>query len=220
MPPTLALLHTAPALQPTFEKLLAELGPEVPTHHLVAAELLDEARQCGADAPQVRESVVQSLGEVAREHGAAVVLCTCSSIGGAAEDAPIGVPVLRIDRAMAQKAVENGPRVLVAAALTSTIGPTRDLLADAAAKAGKTVELIDVDCSSAWPHFEKGDTAGYYAGIAECLRQAAPQGDIAVLAQASMAPAADLCADLSIEVLSSPRLGIEAAVAAYRQSIA
>ena len=220
MPPTLALLHTAPALQPTFEKLLAELGPEVPARHLVASELLDEARQCGADAPQVKEHVVEALGDAARDHDAAVVLCTCSSIGGAAEDAPVGVPVLRIDRAMAQKAVENGPRVLVAAALTSTIGPTRDLIADAAARAGRAVDLIDVDCSAAWPRFEKGDTAGYYAGIAGCLRAAAPQGDVAVLAQASMAPAADLCTDLPIEVLSSPRLGIEAAVAAYRQAVA
>ncbi len=45
-------------------------------------------------------------------------------------------------------------------------------------------------------------------------------GDVIVLAQASMAPAAQLCSDLSVPVLSSPRLGAEAAIEAYRTFIA
>jgi hypothetical protein len=220
MPPSLTLVHTAPALQPTFVGLLQELAPDIPVHHLVEADLLQQARQHGAEAPQVRKHVAQALATAAQDHAAAVVLCTCSSIGAAAEAAQIGRPVLRVDRAMAQEAVARGPRILVAAALASTVGPTRELILDAADKAGKKVELIDVDCSAAWPCFEQGDTDGYYTGIATALRQAVRQGDVAILAQASMAPAADLCADLPIAVLSSPRLGIQAAIAAYRQATA
>jgi hypothetical protein len=41
--------------------------------------------------------------------------------------------------------------------------------------------------------------------------------DAIILAQASMAPAADRLGDLGIPVLSSPRLGAEAAVAVWRQ---
>jgi hypothetical protein len=40
--------------------------------------------------------------------------------------------------------------------------------------------------------------------------------DAVVLAQASMAPAAALLADQPVPVLASPRLGLEAAVAAWR----
>jgi hypothetical protein len=145
------------------------------------------------------------------------VLCTCSTIGGCAEEIgrSAGAPVLRVDRAMAERAVELGPRILVAAALASTLEPTRALLLDAAARAGKTVRIGEVLCDSAWPHFERGDHAGYFAAIAECLRGVASDADVIVLAQASMAGAAALCADLPVPILSSPRLGLEAAIRAY-----
>jgi len=48
------------------------------------------------------------------------------------------------------------------------------------------------------------------------LREGAAGFDCIVLAQASMAGAADLLQGLPIPVLSSPRIGMEAAVTAYR----
>jgi hypothetical protein len=48
------------------------------------------------------------------------------------------------------------------------------------------------------------------------LHEAHLEGDVVVLAQASMAGAAPLCAGLPLPVLSSPSLGLEAALAAYR----
>jgi hypothetical protein len=113
---------------------------------------------------------------------------------------------------MAKKAVATGSRIIVAATLPSTIGPTTDLILDEAHQAGKKVEIVELLCASAWAKFEQGDRQGYLADIAHHLQQAASQGDVIVLAQASMAGAADLCPDLSIPILSSPRLGLEAAV--------
>jgi hypothetical protein len=146
-----------------------------------------------------------------------VVLCTCSTIGGCAEELgrTADAPVLRVDRAMAERAIALGPRILVAAALASTLKPTRALLLDAAARAGKAVQLSELLCDAAWERFERGDQPGYLAAIAERLRAAAVSADAIVLAQASMAGAADLCADLPIPILSSPRLGLEAALRAY-----
>jgi hypothetical protein len=45
------------------------------------------------------------------------------------------------------------------------------------------------------------------------VRGAAGTCDVVVLAQASMAPAAAMLADLGVEVLSSPELGVQDALA-------
>lgn len=123
-----------------------------------------------------------------------------------------GVAVLRVDRAMAERAVATGPRIGVAAALESTLGPTEDLLRQVADEAGTPVELRRILCTEAWPLFEAGDRAGFSAAVADAVRAGAAGCDVVVLAQASMAGAADRLGDLPIPVLSSPRLGLEAAL--------
>jgi hypothetical protein len=180
--------------------------------------ILPYAREHGVNA-QLQQHVTDTILGAINE-GSEVVLCTCSTIGGCAEavQAQTEKVVQRVDRTMAEKAVNIGSRVIVAATLATTLPPTCDLVRDAAAKAGKDIELIEALCATAWPKFEAGDRDGYFAEIAAALRNLASQGDVVVLAQASMAGAAALCADLPIAVLSSPQLGLEAAVNAYRQA--
>jgi len=117
---------------------------------------------------------------------------------------------------MAEQAVAIGSRIIIAAALRSTLTPTRELILDAANRLGKAVTITEVVSEEAWAHFERGDHGAYLAMIAACLRQAAPAGDVIVLAQASMAGAAACCPDIHVPILSSPRLGLEAAIQAYR----
>lgn len=213
----LTLFHTAATNEPLFAALLSEIAPDIPVRHIVDETILPYARAHGVNE-QLQQRVTDTILGAVNE-GSEVVLCTCSTIGGCAENvqAQTDKVVQRVDRAMAEKAVAIGARVLVAATLASTLAPTCELIRDAAAKAGKEVELVEVFCASAWPKFEAGDREGYFAEIAAELRKAATQGDVIVLAQASMAGAAALCADLPIPILSSPRLGLEAAVNAYRQ---
>ncbi len=160
---------------------------------------------------------VEALVQQAFDDGAALVVCTCSTLGGCAETiGQPGMPVLRVDRAMAERAAALGTRIVLVASLRSTMEPTRALLQDAAQRAGKEISIVDVVCDQAWPRFEQGDHAGYIEEIAACLRAAATRGDVIVLAQASMAQAAARCADLPVPILSSPRLGLEAAVQVFR----
>ncbi|MFN7931129.1 MAG: aspartate/glutamate racemase family protein [Blastocatellia bacterium] len=213
----LTLFHTAATNEPLFAALLQEIAPELPVRHIVDETILPAARVAGVTdklAQRVQDTILDALNT-----GSDAVLCTCSTIGAAAEatQAFTDKPVQRVDRAMAEKAIGLGTRILVAAALTSTLEPTRELLLDAAQKAGKEIELIEVFCATAWPKFAAGDRDAYFADIAAELHKVAAQGDVIVLAQASMAGAAALCADLPIPVLSSPRLGVEAAVKAYYQ---
>ena len=210
---TLTLLHTAPANLATFDRLLAELAPDVEAKHVLASELLDDARVTG-----ITSDLHARIGEavsVAVDNGAAVVLCTCSTIGGSAEAAslPAGAAVLRVDRAMAEAAIAVGGRIGVAAALESTLAPTKELLRQVADTAGADVTLHRILCTEAWPLFEAGDRDGFLAAVADTVRAGSAGCDVVVLAQASMAGAADLLGDLPIPVLSSPRLGLEAALA-------
>jgi len=216
MTKTLTFLHTSPVHIATFDRLLAELAPNVPARHIVDERLLSDARASGITA-DLRQRVAARL-ENAFEQGAAVVVCTCSTIGGCAEQAlgPAGGPVLRIDRPMAEQAAALGGRILIAAALASTLAPTRQLLLEAAAQAGKNLTLSDLLCADAWEHFERGDQRAYLMRIAEYLRAAAPGADGIVLAQSSMAGALEFCPELPIPVLSSPRSGLEAALRVYR----
>lgn len=213
----LTLFHTAATNEPLFAGLLQEIAPDLPVRHIVDETILPEARETGLTG-QLQQRV-QKIILNALQADSEMVLCTCSTIGGCAEAAQAFTdkPVQRVDRAMAEKAVSLGTRILVAAALASTLEPTRELILDAAKKAGKEVEVSEIFCATAWPKFAAGDREGYFANIAAELRHVAPQGDVIVLAQASMAGAAALCTDLPIPVLSSPRLGVEAAVQTYYQ---
>lgn len=221
----LAFLHTAPTNVATFARLLAEIDPSIPARHVVDESLLNEARAVGM-TPALVERVHGTLTDMlAGSDGAdapAVVLCTCSTIGGCAEEvvAPDGRAVLRVDRAMAERAVTLGQRIVVAAALQSTLEPTNALLLAVAAQRGRTITLVPLLCEGAWSRFEAGDQAGYWAMIAEKLAGAEALGDVIVLAQASMAGAVALCDQVRVPILSSPRLGMEAAVAAYRARVA
>jgi hypothetical protein len=215
MSKTLAFLHTSPVHIATFDRLLAEIDPSVTARHIVDESLLNDARTAGEITPVLEQRIVALLHDASAPNGA-VVLCTCSTIGGSAEAAGTraGDVVLRVDRPMAERAVALGDRILVAAALASTLAPTRALILDAASAAGKPIELHDLLCEPAWALFEQGDLVGYAQAIANQLHTSVGTADVIVLAQASMAAAVPLCVDLGIPILSSPRLGLEAALAA------
>lgn len=207
--PTVGFLHTAQVHVRTFELLLAELAPGVDAVHTVAPELLADARERGVD-PELERRVVAGIDGLL-ERGADLVVCTCSTLGGDAERLTTGgpVPVRRVDRPMAEAAVRialsGGSRIGVVAAMAATLAPTRQLLA-----AMGLVEIVESVCEPAWELFENGDEAGYLAAVADAARALAPGTDVIVLAQASMAGAELLLADLPVPVLSSPRMAVEA----------
>ena len=215
MSKTLVLLHTAPSNVTTFARLLAELDPSIPAKHVLDESLLQEARVTGI-TPELEQRIQQRLLD---ETGAntAIVLCTCSTIGGSAErsHAANGQGVIRVDRPMAEAAVAAGDRIIVAAALESTIAPTTELIQDVAASQGREVTVRPLLCEGAWQRFEQGDQAGYWQSVAETLRGEALDADVIVLAQASMAGAADLLRDHPLPILSSPRMGLQAAIHAF-----
>jgi hypothetical protein len=201
----LGLLHTSPVHVATFDALAAEETPGVELVHLVREDLLADAREHGPEA------VADPVAEAVRGLSTDAVLCTCSTIGAVAERVDAGVPVLRLDRPMAAEAVSAGGQILVLAALESTLAPTRELLAEEAARAGTTPGVEARIVAGAWERFEAGDTEGYLDLVRAAVEQVTDEAAVVVLAQASMAPAAD-AAGAGVRVLTSPPLGLRAAV--------
>ncbi|MBM3546781.1 MAG: arylsulfatase [Alphaproteobacteria bacterium] len=215
----LTFLHTAESNVAAVGKLMAELAPEIPIRHHLSAELLAEAVKAGTVTDAVAAGVRAKLADAAS--GASVVVCTCSTIGAVAEAAngTLPVPVQRIDRAMAEVAVSKGRRILVAACVASTVGPTSDLIAKVAREAGRPADLRVVLIAEAWPKFLAGDVKGYEAMIVERLEREKGDAEVVVLAQASMAGTApEAERRLGLPVLTSPRLGVTAAIAAWRKA--
>jgi Asp/Glu/hydantoin racemase len=207
----LGFLHTSPLHVAVFEDLVAELAPGSSTVTVVSEALLERARAFGPDHAEVRAGLGFRLGELSTA-GASIVVCTCSSLGAAAEDLGkrVGLHVVRVDRAMAEAAVAYGGPIVVLAALEAALVSTQELLAQVADRRRPTIvgRLVD----GAWDLYRSGDIDGYHRRIAEEITTEASHAEVLVLGQASMAPAAELVR-LDLPVLTSPRLAVEAGLA-------
>ncbi|MFI5979495.1 aspartate/glutamate racemase family protein [Streptomyces sp. NPDC051555] len=222
-PVGLTLLHTSPVHVPVFDALRDLHHPGTVLRHLVVPELLARARVVGPEA--VAGEIQALLAEPGSGSGDDAVLCTCSTIGAVAEElGPVlGRPVLRVDRPMAAAAVRTGPRIAVLATVESTLAPTLALIREEA----DTLERERPGCAAAlsprtqvvpgaWERFEAGDDAGCLELVARAV-DAVVDADVIVLAQVSMAGAVAR-ATTGIPLLSSPAVGLAAAVGALRRA--
>ena len=211
----LAFLHTLDANIAVFNKSVEECGYDVEVAHRVNKAVLKDTMKLGHVDASIADRIRAEISEL-RDDGADVVVCTCSSIGAVAEEMneTETIEVQRIDRAMADRAVGIGDRIVLAASLSSTLGPTRELLESSAQRLGKSVSIKEVVISSAWDRYVAGDITGYIEEVAKAMTAQFNEGDVIVLAQASMADAALLVSDSPIQILSSPKLGVERAVEA------
>ncbi|MDR6611390.1 Asp/Glu/hydantoin racemase [Leifsonia sp. 1010] len=205
------LLHTVPALAPTFDALVADAVPGASREHVVDAWMLETAIAEGV-TPAVRERVAGHLRHLA-ESGADAVLVTCSSIGEAAEEAAaaLRIPVIRVDAAMAAESVrlaaasapahahssgvfrpetpsEGGKTqelaaggIAVLATNTATLGPTTRLIEREAAARGVAVDVTATVVEGAAAARAAGDQATHDRLIADEVRRLAESGTASVL---------------------------------------
>lgn len=213
---TIGFLHTSRRHSATFRDLVAELLPDADVIEVVDELVLDQARRLGERDVRVLGAIADRLAELT---DADVVVCTCSTLGAVAEriGREAGAHVVRVDRAMVERAVElavgGRRRVAVLAALDSTVAPTLALFDEVMLATGASLEVDAHLIDGAWERFEAGDLEAYLDAIAHRLRAIAVDVDVIVLAQASMAPAVGRIEPI-VPVLSSPRLAIEALRAA------
>lgn len=210
----LTLIHTGTFLVPMFEQLVKAAMPDVTLYNIVDDSLIKQTIAANELTPQTSARLAAQIS-LAEDAGSDAIVVTCSSVGPAVEAAQafVSVPLLRIDQAMADVAVATGTRIGVAATLPTTLLPTAELVRNRAAAAGKEVEIIEKLCDGAFAAVVAGDGETHDRIVAEGLKELMESADVIVLAQASMARVVDALPDAAkkVPILSSPKLGIEAA---------
>lgn len=203
---TVTLLHTAEGHRARFEALRDRIAPGEDLRQEVREDWLERA-QAGV-TPELEAEIA---GAVAGAEG--VVICTCTTIGPAAEKAG----AIRVDWPMMREAARIGGPVLLAYGLESTWGPSLALLERALAAEGREAVVHPMPMMRFWPLFEAGETEAFAAVIAGEVRKVIESGreiGCVVLAQVSMAGAAELLGDLGVPVLASPELALRAGLEA------
>ena len=207
------IIQTSLVSQVELNALFAELVPEAKVHNLVDDSLLNDVIQNGG----INEKIISRMCayvKAAADNGADLIFNQCSSVGEAADIAArlVAVPVLKVDRPMAEKAVALGTRIGVVATVQSTMKPSCNLVRSAAAAAGKKVEVVEYLVDGALDVLMKeNNRAKHNALVLASVKKAEMECDVIVLAQGSMTVLLPELANTRVPVLTSPRLGVERA---------
>jgi Asp/Glu/hydantoin racemase len=207
----LAIIHTTPATVESMKALAAEVLPGCDLVNFVDDSILPQLASNGGDLREVEERLIH-YARFAEQVGADVILEACSSVGEVVTkmQAAVSIPIVRIDEAMAEEAVQRGNRLGVAATLKTTLAPTARLLQAKAAEAGRHVEITPLLIEGAYQKLMAGDREGHDTLLIEKLQDLARDMDVVLLAQASMArvlpgiPEAERS-----KFMSSPRLAMQ-----------
>jgi Asp/Glu/hydantoin racemase len=224
-PQRLVLIHTVPVLADTFAGLAAErLDTSADLVHVVDESLLADAIAADGLSPVVARRLATRIFE-AEDGGADAILVTCSSMGPAVEAARTfcSVPLLRVDEPMIDRAIELGETIGVVGTLSTTLGPTAELVARRAALQGKQVEVDARLAEGAFAELKAGNTEEHDRRVRAILLELIERADVIVLAQASMARVADQLDDAergSVEILSSPAASMDQAAETLRAAAA
>jgi Asp/Glu/hydantoin racemase len=208
-PPVLGIVHTSFALVDLLNNLVKAQLPGVKVVNVVDDTLLSYARERGVDDALRRR--MKNYFNSAADAGALVILNACSSVGETVDPArdQVPVPILKIDEAMAAKAVCAGRRIAVLATVASTLGPTGRLLRKQADALKRQIEIDEVLCDGAFDLLLAGKTDEHDRRISEAVMKAAQNHDVLVFAQASMSrlvPA--LAGKISVPLFASPELAM------------
>jgi Asp/Glu/hydantoin racemase len=206
------MVHSVASLVPVFNELASELLPGVEVIHLVDEGLLKDILASGQLTPSMARRF-GLLASFAEESGAEVVMLTCSSLAPLVDEAKdmVKVPLLKVDEAMADKAVKLGERVGVIATAYTTLKPTSNLIKARAALQQKQVAVETVLCEGAFDALRRGDLETHDQTVKDRLNDLMGRVDVVVLAQASIARVAAQIPEeeLRVPILSSPRLGVQ-----------
>ncbi len=209
---TLGLIHTSATLVPVFGQLCSQKLPGVHVFNIADDSLVKGIMAAGKLTSIISRRVASYL-ESAELAGADYIMVTCSSIGPAVEAGALlaGVPVLRVDQPMADRAVMLGDKVGVVATLRTTLDPTADLIQRRAAMKGRTVKLEARLVEGAFEALMGGQAARHDELVAAALKDLSAQVDVVVLAQASMARVLESIPEheRKAPVLSSPGLAVD-----------
>lgn len=184
---TVAAFYTAQSLVAACSRTFSELLPGSRLINIVDDSFISDVISNGG----MNEALGRRLlcyFEAAQAARAEYIFSTCSSIGDFIESARrfIGIPIVRIDGAMAIDAVTAAERVAVLATLQTTLGPTVRLVRRHAERLGKEVAIVEGLAEGAFEALQAGDDATHDRLILEKALEVDEKADLYLLAQGSM----------------------------------
>jgi len=206
-----AIIHTSFVSIDVLKALCAKIIPEVDVYNIVDDSLLKEVMENNG----ITSSIVNRLSNYVRSAeslGVNVVLSQCSSMGEAIDviEKSTKIPLLKIDQAMAEKAVEMGTRIAVVATVTSTLKPSCNLIRKVAEEKGKNIKIEEEIVDGALDILlTEGDKKKHNAMVLEKIKAIDGTCDVIVLAQGSMVVLLPELKSINTPILTSPELGIK-----------
>lgn len=208
---SVAIVQTSAVSSAELKALCTEIMPEVKVYQIIDDSLIPEVNANGAPTTAVKRRMYQYYQQ-AQSLGVDAILNQCSSVGEVADAIKpfVDVPVVKVDEAMARKAVSLGKKIAMIATVASTVGPSSRLIESMAKEAGKEIELdIHLVKDAMMILIEKGDVETHNKMVLGEVEEAAKNNDVIVLAQGSMTVLLPLLGHIDKPVLTSPRLGVE-----------
>jgi Asp/Glu/hydantoin racemase len=213
----IAFIHTVAALVERFRPRFQTELPQTDCFHMLDESVLQDLMRTGPSPTITRR--VAGLAMLAADAGADLIVFTCSSTSPAIDPARqlVGVPILKIDDPLYAQAAREPGRVGLICTTSSTVEPSRSLLAEHARLVGRAIEARSVLCAGAFDALLAGRRDEHDRLVVEAASTLAREVDRIVLAQASLAHLGERLADqLAMPVLTSPELMIQEVVARVR----
>ena len=208
---SIAIVQTSAVSSKELKSLCEEIMPDVKVYQIIDDSLIPEVNANCGPTTAVRRRMFNYYMQ-AQSLGVDAILNQCSSVGEVADAIKpfIDIPVVKVDEAMARKAVSLGTKIAMIATVASTVGPSSRLILKTAEEMGKKIELdIHLVKDAMMILIEKGDVETHNKMVLGEVMEAAKANDVIVLAQGSMTVLLPLLKDLDKPVLTSPRLGVE-----------
>lgn len=208
---TVVAIHTAFAL---VESTRALFNTYLPGHRIINIadeSLIQDVISHNGPTPAIRKRLM-SYYYAAVDAGADVIYNSCSSVGDIAITARdyVPVPLVKIDDAMAEQAVDCFSRIAVLATLPTTLDPTIRLVQRFARGKGREIQIESGLAEGAFEAVMSGDGATHDRLILETALKLADRTDCFVLAQGSMARMESVLSEKTGKaVLSSPVPGMQ-----------
>jgi Asp/Glu/hydantoin racemase len=210
----IGFVHTGVAIADMFKPMIAERLPGIATFHIVDDSLIQDLLQEEQFTPSILKRLCNQV-ELAEEAGAEMIMVTCSSIAPGVDVARkmVGVPVMKVDEPMAEKAVSLSDNIGVMATAKTTMTPSVNLIQEKATQAEKQVTIHPTLSSEAFDCFLRGDMQTHDRIVKEAAQELKGKVGVIVLAQASMGHLADAIQEIvGVPVLKSPPLAMDALV--------
>jgi Asp/Glu/hydantoin racemase len=222
MPKTVVFIHTVPQLIELFNKLGAQLLPGVELLHILDEVMFKRVRLKGGTDEQEKQWLISKVSSAEEVHANAV-LVTCTILSGYIDEIrPItAIPIIKIDEAMIERAVDIGERIGMVVTNRDTTEPTSQIIVDYAASIGKPIMVKPVFVEYAFNAVRNGDGETHDRLVKQAILDVAPSVDVIILAQASMARVLELIpeSERQVPILASPYLALAQVQTALQQVI-